>query len=286
MTRVVYLNGLFLPAAEARVSVFDRGFLYGDSVFETLRAYHGRVFAANEHFQRLARSAAAVGINLPFDGAGCAHILDGCLGENRLTDAILRLCVSRGQGVVPNPQGSGPPTVVAFTRPPPDPCLWETGIGAIVSTVRATPPEVLDPGIKSGNFLSHTLAIAEAGARGADEAILLNDRGQVAEGAVSNLFGVWDGILKTPPEDAHILPGITRGLVLELARENGLKVSEAPLSVDDLARAEELFVSNAGWEVMPVTALAGKPVAEGRPGPLTQAILSAYRARVHSVCGP
>ncbi len=285
MDSIVYLDGRYLPAEQARVPIFDHGFLYGDGVFETVRAYGGVVFAAEDHFKRLEASAHGIGIPLPFALAGFQNILDGCLSRNKMTEAIVRLSISRGVGdpwpAAPVP---GIPTVSAFTRPCPQVSAtdWASGIAVQVSDITATPSTAIPSGIKSCNFLSHGLALRAARAEGASEAILLNDRGEVAEGTVSNLFGVWNGVLITPPESADILPGITRRNVLELARETELEVQQKPIPAKRLARADELFVTNSGWEIMPVTTVDGKPVGQGAAGPVTTALHKAYKARVQA----
>jgi branched-chain amino acid aminotransferase len=270
---VVYLNGRLVRAAEARVSVFDRGFLYGDGVFETVRAYGGRLFMAEAHFERLRRSAAYAGIALPFDDEGFTRMLLQALGRQR--DALVRVTVTRGEGPpVPNPAGAGPPTVLAVARPAPD-VAFEQGIAL------ATGPWVVaDGGAKTLSYLGSVVALAEARRRGADEAVRLNPAGEVAEGSVSNLFGVWSGTLSTPPPEAGILAGVTRAVVLDLARRAALDVAECTIRPEALAAADELFVTSTGWEVMPVTRLDGVPVGGGKPGPVTARLAAWFRAAV------
>lgn len=270
---LVYLDGRLVPASEARVSVFDRGFLYGDGVFETVRAYGGRFFMADAHHARLVRSAGYAGIALPFDAAGFRRILQETLGDRR--DALVRVTVTRGEGPpVPDPAGSGPPTVLAVARPAPEPD-FERGIAL------ATGPWVVAGGeAKTLSHLGSVVALAEARRRGADEAVRLNPAGEVAEGSVSNLFGVWAGTLVTPPLDAGILAGVTRGVVLERARRAGLDVAERPIRPAALGRADELFVTSTGWEVMPVTKLDGAPVGGGKPGPVTIRLAEWFRHAV------
>ncbi|MDH4228146.1 MAG: aminotransferase class IV [Nitrospirota bacterium] len=278
---MVYLNGKTLPAGEARISPFDHGLLFGDGVFETVRAYGGAVFQSDAHFRRLVRSARMVDIPLPFDAAGWSDILHRVLAANGVTDALLRLTVTRGAGTPRMGKPEGPPTVLAFLRPSPqgEPVEWERGITAALVDVRTRSGATLDPGIKSLSFMSNVLAIRQAWERGADEAILLNGRGFVAEGSVSNLFGVWDGGVVTPPE-GDILPGVTRAVVLDLARSAGLSVAEKPIAAGRLGAAQELFVTGTGWEVMPVTHLDGAAVGDGRPGPITRSLYAAFCRRV------
>jgi len=267
---VVYLNGRLVPAAEARVSAFDRGFLYGDGVFETVRAYGGRLFMPDAHHARLVRSAAYAGIALPFDAQGFTRILEQALGRQR--DALVRITVTRGEGPpVPDPAGAGPPTVLAVARPAPQVDFGQ-GIGL------ATGPWVVaDGGAKTLSYLGAVVALAEARRRGADEAVRLNPAGEVAEGSVSNLFGVWSGILATPPLEAGILAGVTREVVLDLARQGALDVAECTIRPEALKAADELFVTGTGWEVMPVTRLDGAPVGGGGPGPVTARLAGLFR---------
>jgi len=277
---VVYLNGRLVPAAEARVSVFDRGFLYGDGVFETVRAYGGRFFMGEAHYARLVRSAAWAGIDLPFDGAGFARILAQALGGQR--DALVRLTVTRGEGPpTPDPAGAGPPTVLAVARPAPE-TDFEAGIALATGPWRVAGGEA-----KTVSYLGSVVALGEARRRGADEAVRLNAAGEVAEGSVSNLFGVWAGTMATPPLDAgvygSILSGVTRGVVLDLARRAGLDVAERRIRPGELAAAEELFVTGTGWEVMPVTTLDGVPVGGGKPGPVTTRLAALFRAAVKEI---
>jgi branched-chain amino acid aminotransferase len=283
VTGTVWLNGGLVPAAEARVSVFDHGFLYGDGLFETVRAYGGRLFMTDAHFDRLASGARRVGLDVPFDRAGFADLLDRTRRANGLEEALLRLTVSRGAGPpVPDASACGPATVVVTARPAAtrDPDRWRRGIA-----VALVPGAVAAGGLKSISYQAHVLALAEARRRGADEAVLVNPAGEVAEGSVSNLFGVWGGLLATPPLDAGALAGVTRAVVLELAEREGVPAAQRTLSPEDLGAADELFVTGSGWEVMPVTRLDGHEVGEGSAGPVTARLHAAFRRTVDAVCG-
>jgi branched-chain amino acid aminotransferase len=278
MEGMVYLNGDLVPAAEARVSVFDRGFLYGDGVFETVRAYGGRLFMAEAHHARLVRSAAWAGIALPFDRAGFVRILELALGDRR--DALVRLTVTRGEGPpVPDPAKAGTPTVLGVARPAPE-ADFERGIALATGPWRVAHGQA-----KVISHVGAVVALGEARRRGADEAVRLNPAGEVAEGSVSNLFGVWAGTLATPPLDAGILAGITRGIVLDLARRGALCVMERTIRPEALRKAQELFVTSTGWEVMPVTALDGAPVGGGKPGPVTARLANLFRDTAKEATG-
>jgi len=278
---VVCVNGRFVAAKAARVSALDRGFLYGDGLFETVRAYGGRLFLPGDHFDRLAKGAEAVGIVPPFDADGFADLLEATRERNGLTDALVRLTLTRGEGPpVPDPAGSGPPTVVVTARPAPrdDPAAWQRGLSVVVARqVRAG-----QGALKSTSFLTHVLALKEARERGADEALLVNPAGEVAEGSVGNLFGVWAGRLATPDPGAGALPGVTRGVVLDRARRLRIPAEERAVPVKALEDAEELFLAGTGWEVMPVTRLEGRPVGPGLPGPVTERLRRAYREAVRA----
>jgi branched-chain amino acid aminotransferase len=281
----VDLCGKLVRREEAVVSVFDRGFLYGDAVFETLRSYGGTMFRVNEHYQRLVRSATAIGMTVPFSRpeleARCVALLDA----NEVRDALLRVTVTRGLlsggiGIA----GARKPTVTITPREAP---AWdiETGLKAIVAQTRRIHPAALNPEIKSANYLNNILAKAEAERMGADEAVMLNDRGQVAEGTVGNVFISERGLLKTPAREAGIILGITRAAVLEVAREIGQPLEETLFGTEVLKRADEVFMTGTGYEVMPITEIEGRPVGDGEPGRLTRVLGAGFKALVDSECG-
>jgi branched-chain amino acid aminotransferase len=274
------VNGTVLPAEQARVSVLDNGFTFGDSVYETLRTYGGRPFHLDKHLARLRRSATRLAIDLPVADAELATRLDAVLAVAANSESYIRFIVSRGVGDISyhfeRIQG---PTIVMVVKPfePLPERAFTDGIAVALVSVRRNHPLALDPAIKSCNLLNNVLAAREAQAQGAIEALLLNDRGEVAEGAGSNVFIVKDGALITPPLSAGILPGITREVLLELLPSLGLKVTDAPVSVADLLGADEAFITSSLKEVAPIRALNGKPVGSGRPGPVTLRVLAAFR---------
>ena len=276
----VYVNDRFVDATEARVSVLDRGFLYGDGVFETLRAYGGRIFRLEDHLDRLEASARALALRLPVHRDGLARILGRTLRENALEHAMLRLTVTRGPGGAGlDAEGAGPPTLVAACRRfqgyPSE--TYERGVRLCLARLRKVAAEALDPAVKSLNFLPNVLARMEARTRGADEAVLLNAAGSLAEGTVSNVFFVRRGRLFTPSLDAGILPGVTRKVVLELARGLGIEVEEGLFPAAELDRADEIFVTSTGYEVMPAGRWEDRDLT---PGPVTMRLLEAFRERV------
>jgi len=274
------VNGAVLPAEEARVSVLDTGFTFGDSVYETLRTYGGRPFHLDRHLDRLRRSAGRLGIPLP-DGDGVlARDVDAVLARAGNPESYIRIMVTRGVGDVSyhfdRVQGPTRVVIVKPYEPPPERCYTE-GVPVIIASVRRNSPRALDPAIKSGNLINNILAVREAQAAGAFEPILLNDMGEVAEGASANVFVVKGGAALTPPLAAGILPGVTRQLLLEIGPGLGIPMREETLRVPDLLGADEAFITSTLKEATPVRTVDGKPVGDGRPGPVTLRLLKAYR---------
>lgn len=274
------VNGSVVPAEQARVSVLDNGFTFGDSVYETLRTYGGRPFHLDKHLRRLRRSAGRLAIEVPVPDAELATRLDAVLAAAGNAESYIRFIVSRGVGDISyhfeRVQG---PTIVIVVKPYetfPE-AVYRDGIAVALVSVRRNHPQALDPAIKSCNLLNNVLATREAQAQGALEALLLNDRGDVAEGAGSNLFIVKDGAVITPPLAAGILAGITREVLLELLPGLGIPVLERAVSVADLLGADEAFVASTLKETAPIRSINGKPVGQGRPGPVSLRVLAAFR---------
>lgn len=277
---LIFLNDSLVPEDQAKVSILDRGFLYGDGVFETLRAYSGVLFHCNDHLDRLFQSAEAIYLQLPFTRDYLIEALHKTLEANHLKDAYLRLSVTRG---VSEPGldigGSLSPTLTIFAKGfsgYPD-SLYQSGIRATVVNTRRIPASALNPAVKSLNFLNNIMARVEAKRLNAAEAIMLNMEGYVAEGTVSNIFIVKDGVVKTPPLSAGILNGVTRSIVMDLLKENGIPIIEQTFYPDELYTADECFVTSTLYEVMPVTSINDSAVGSGQPGKLTQTILNLFR---------
>ena len=277
----VYLNDKFVPQEEAVVSVFDHGFLYGDGVYETLRAYRGRVFQLAEHLARLERSASRIQLTLPVSRGRLTDLVRESLLRNQLQEAYLRITVSRGAGEIGlDPALCKAPTLVIIAKPfqlYPE-SLYADGVSVLIAKTKRNLPEALPPQVKSLNFLNNILAKMEAKAAGAHEALMLNHRGELTEGTTSNLFVVQGGRVRTPAVECGILNGITRGLVLQLASELGIPSEEARLTVDDLLRADECFLTNTTQEVLPVTRVNGTMIGNGRPGEITRRLHVSFRA--------
>lgn len=281
------VNGQVTPAAEARVSVLDNGFTFGDGAYETLRTYGGRPFALDRHLRRLRASVARLGFALPLSDAELRARLDALLAAAGNPEAYIRLLVTRGVGDCSyhfeRVQG---PTVVMLTKPYvalPE-SAYEQGVAVAVVSTRRNSPRALDPAIKASSLLNNVLATREAQARGAFEAVLLNEHDEVCEGAGSNVFVVRAGRVCTPPLEAGILAGITRELLLEIAPAVGHVVHEQPLTPADLRSADEAFLTSSLKEVLPIRTIDDQPVGNGRPGPVSRALLAAFRACAPQHC--
>lgn len=279
----IYLNDRFVSREEAKISVFDHGFLYGDGVYETIRSYGERIFMRDQHLARLYRSAEAIGLDIPIPRSAWPDLLHGAMVRNavgtRQRDAYIRITISRGVGDIGlDPALCPTPTVVIMAKPlvPPPPELYETGVALIIARTRRNLPSALSPHIKATNFLNNILAKREAIAAGAFDSLLLNWEGLVAECTVSNIFFVANGRLKTPSTECGILDGITRDIVLQLARESNLPVEEGRFRAEEVTGAAECFLTNTSMEIMPVVSIDGAPIGTGKPGPLTCELRSLF----------
>jgi branched-chain amino acid aminotransferase len=282
------VNGTVVPAEEARVSVLDNGFAFGDSVYEVLRTYGGVAFEPGRHFRRLRASAARLGISLPASDASLLAQVDALLARAADRESYIRIVVSRGLGDCSyNFERVQGPTVVMIQKPLPAHPAWhyESGIRVAAVGVRRNHPRALDPAIKSSNLLNNILAVREAQSRGAEEPVLLNQEGFVAEGASTNVFLARGGTVATPPLSAGILAGITREVVLELLPGLGVPFREEPLRLEDLLGADEVFMTSTTREVVPVTKVDETSIGDGRPGPLTRRVMEAFRAYAPRHCG-
>lgn len=281
------VNDWIGPTAEARISPLDNGFVFGDGVYETLRTYGGRPFHMDRHLARLRRSAARLGFAIPPADARLAATTDELLRLAGNAESFIRIIATRGVGDISYRfERVSAPTVVIVAKPfeaLPD-AVFAEGLKASIVSVRRNSAAALDPAIKSCNLLNNVLAVREAQAKGAAEALLLNDRGDVAEGASSNVFIARGGRLSTPPLDAGILAGITREVILERAPLLGIECREAPLSPAELLAADEAFVSSSLKEAAPIHDVDGHVIGTGRPGPLTLRVLEDFRqyARANS----
>lgn len=285
MSRYVYMNNGVVPSTEAKVSVFDHGFLYGDGVYETMRVYAGVVFMFDEHLSRLRRSASLIHLDLPKDAAGIRQAVYDTLKANSLNNAYVRITVSRGYGPIGlDPSLCKEPTFIVITNDFKDyPRIFhEEGIKLMIASVRRNIREALDPRIKSLNFLNNIMAKIETKQTDAYEALMLNSEGYLAEGTISNIFFVRDAVLCTPSVSCGILDGITRGLTLDLAVRSGLTLKEGAFLPEDLYSASEVFITNSTMEVMPVSRV---DAAHFAVGDITRLLKANYRHEVNTYVG-
>jgi branched-chain amino acid aminotransferase len=281
----IYLDGKLVDEADAKVSVFDHGLLYGDGVFEGIRLYSGNVFRLAEHLERLEYSAKAILLDLPLDREGLTRAVVDTCRANGLRDAYIRLVVTRGVGDLGlSPWLCAKPTVFVIASKislyPPE--LYENGLSIVTVPTRRINPAALPPTVKSLNYLNNILGKIEARQFGAEEAVMLNDQGYVAECTADNIFIVHRGEILTPAASHGALKGITRGAIFDIASELGIPIREANLTRYDLWCGDECFLTGTGAEVIPVVKLDGRQIGPGRPGPATRRIAEAFRRRTVS----
>ena len=274
------VNGEIAPAEQAKISVLDNGFTFGDGVYETLRTYGGRPFHLDRHLGRLRNSADMLGIPIPRTDADLAADLDRLLEKAANSESYIRIIVSRGVGEISYrfDRITGPTIVMAARAYQPfAEEMYRDGIPVIVSSVQRNSRRAVDPAMKCCNLINNILAVREAQAKGAAEPIMLNEHGDVAEGASCNVFLVERGRLVTPPLDAGILPGITRELTLEVAAAIGVPAAAERVTVERLRASDEAFITSTLKELMGIATIDGRPVGAGRPGSVTMRLLEAYR---------
>ncbi len=282
----IYLNGEFVDKEDAKVSVFDHGLLYGDGVFEGIRLYDGCVFKLDEHLERLEFSAKAILLELPMSRTELAEVVCESCRLNGLRDGYIRLVVTRGPGHLGlTPDGCGPAGVIVIADTiqlyPEE--LYETGLKIITVPTRRINASALPPAVKSLNYLNNILAKIEAKRVGFQEALMLNDKGEVAECTGDNVFAYGKGVLYTPPLDAGSLRGITRGTVIEIAEELGVPLREQALTRYDLWTSDECFLTGTAAEVIPCVEVDHRPIGSGSPGDVTKDFITSFREKVSRV---
>src|SRR5213083_3061049 len=277
----IYIDGKYYDQKNAKISVFDHGLLYGDGIFEGIRAYNGLVFRLTEHIDRLFYSAKAILLKIPLSHGEIVRAVIETCHRNRIREGYIRLVVTRGAGTLGlNPNRCKKPTVIIIAGKiqlyPAE--LYQRGMEIVtVPTVRNL-HSALNPAIKSLNYLNNVLAKIEANNAGCEEAVMLNAEGFVAECTGDNIFVVKNGQMFTPPLSAGALYGITRSVVLQMAREAGMAVSEPNLTRYDLFNADECFLTGTGAELIPVTKIDGRVIGTGKPGPITRNLVQRYHA--------
>ncbi len=279
----VYIAGKLYDKADAKVSVFDHGLLYGDGVFEGIRQYNNRVFRLEQHVRRLYDSAKAIHLVIPMTPAAMAEAVVDTLKTNKLTDAYIRLIVTRGAGSLGlDPRKTTDPQVIIITDSislyPAE--LYEHGLKIITAGTMRNHPAALNPRVKSLNYLNSILAKIEATNAGCLEALMLNHKGEVSECTGDNIFLVRDGELHTPSVDSGILQGITRDAVIELARAGGITVVERVMDRHDVYTADECFLTGTAAEVIPVVECDARPIGSGKVGPITKSLHARFHALV------
>jgi branched-chain amino acid aminotransferase len=276
----IFIDGKFYPESNAKVSVFDHGLLYGDGVFEGIRFYNGRVFRLEEHLLRLWDSARSITLDIPMSIAEMTEALLETIRQNDLRDGYIRLIVTRGVGDLgldPRRCKRASVIIIATTITLYPPEFYKRGLAIATVATRRINPAALNPAVKSLNYLNNIMARIEANLAGADEALMLNDAGYVAEGTADNLFVVKRGQIATPPVSAGALGGITRSVVFEIAAELGVNCFEKNITRHDVFTADECFLSGTAAEVVPVVKADSRVIGEGKPGAITTRMMDRFR---------
>ncbi|ASF39038.1 MULTISPECIES: branched-chain-amino-acid transaminase [Halobacillus] len=276
----IYLSGEFVNKNEAVVSVYDHGFLYGDGVFEGIRVYEGNIFKLDEHLNRLYDSAKSIMLQMPYEKEEMKEIIAETVRKNELETAYIRVVVSRGMGNLGlDPSSCSNPRVVVIAEAlalfPKE--LYERGVRLASVSSRRNRPDVLPPQVKSLNYLNNILVKMEANQAGVDEALMMNDQGYVTEGSADNIFIVKNSTIYTPPTYLGALEGITRNAIIDLAKEKGYEMKEQPFTRHDVYVADEVFLTGTAAEVIAVVEVDQRPVGDGKPGVITNHLLSEFR---------
>ena len=286
----VYLNGEFYPQSEAKISVFDHGLLYGDGVFEGIRAYNKRIFRLNDHVDRIFNSARSIDLVIPHTREEFAELIRETCRRNAVDNGYIRPLVTRGAGDLgldPRKCKKGASVVIIVARWDAlyESGVYEKGLKLLTSAIRRVPPQCLSPSIKSMNYLNQILARIQGNLAGMDEVLMLDMQGYVSEATADNFFIVKDGRVTTPPTSTN-LPGITRATVLELCEKLGYPAGERLFTLYETYTAEEAFITGTAAEIGPVVEVDGRKIAEGRPGKITRHLMQTYKELVTSTGDP
>ncbi len=287
MSATVNVNGRITSDRDAVVSVFDHGLLYGEGIYETLRTYDGRVFLYERHMRRLRNSARMIDLALPFSDADMASQIQDTTAAADLGggEAQIRVLVTRGVGDLTYDLEATPvPSVIIIVKTQVDPApeAYQLGVGVVIVDVVRNHPDTVNPMIKSNNLLNSALAAQQAIRRGAFEGLMRNYRGDLSECSTANVFIVKDGAALTPPLTSGLLPGITREFLFDVGKEIGVDVREVVLRDDDLFSADEAFLTSTTREAVPIVTVDERAIGDGRPGPITHALLSGFRRHAHA----
>ena len=276
---IIYIDGKFLPDDQAKISVFDHGFLYGDGVFEGIRAYNGKIFRLKEHLDRLFDSAKTIDLKPPMSKEELTEIICEVLRKNNLNDAYIRPIITRGYGDLGlDPRKCPKPSVVVIATSwgAMYGDLYEKGLKAVTVSIRRTPAEALPPNVKSLNYLNNILAKIEANYKGGDEAIFFDTNGYISEGSGDNLYVVKNGEIITPPT-LNNLRGVTRSVLIETAKSLGITVKEQNIGYFDIYTADEMICTGTAAEVAPITWVDGRTIGSGKPGPVTRQLMAGFK---------
>ena len=285
----IYIDGKFYSEANAKVSVFDHGLLYGDGIFEGIRFYDARVFRLEQHFERLWNSARSICLDIPMTRQEMTEALLETIRQNHLRDGYIRLVVTRGVGNLGlNPEQCKNPSVIIIvaTIALYHEDFYRKGLSIVTVATRRSNPASLNPAVKSLNYLNNVMARIEANLASADEALMLNDAGNVAECTADNVFIITHGQIFTPPITAGALKGITRSVVFDIAGEFEIKVIEADFTRHDIFVADECFLTGTAAEIVPVVKADGRIIGNGKPGPITTRIIARFREMTYKTGTP
>ena len=276
----IYVDGKFCDEQDAKISVFDHGLLYGDGIFEGIRFYNGRVFRLEEHLERLWDSARSICLEIPMSMPAMTEALLETIRQNDMREGYIRLLVTRGVGNLGlNPAQCKTPSVIIIAAPitlyPKE--MYENGLTVVTCATRRTSPSALNPAVKSLNYLNNVMARIEANLAGADEALMLNEAGNVSECTADNVFVIKHGHIFTPPISAGALRGITRAVAFELAAEMGVPITETDITRHDVFIADECFLTGTAAELIPVIKADGRVIGNGKPGPITTRMIARFQ---------
>ncbi len=280
MEQLIYIDGKFYPKGGAKISVYDHGLLYGDGVFEGIRCYNGTVFRLKQHIDRLYHSARSINLDIHIPRAEMTEIVCETLRKNKLKDAYIRLIVTRGVGDLGlDPRKCPKPTVICIAQSfaPLYGDMYDKGIRVVTVGTRRVSWDALDVKAKTLNYLNNIMGKIQANLAGCDEGLMLNYLGHVCEGTGDNFFVVREGKLHTPPTEAGVLIGITRGAIIEIAKKLGIQVHEKDMTLFDVYTAEEAFMTGTAAEVIPIVEIDSRKIGDGKPGEITKRLMAEFR---------